>query len=210
MSRQGKIASLPFRLRKQVNDRLRDGQKAPKILAWLNTEPEAIAVWEEDFEGAPCTEQNLSEWRRGGYRDYLREREKLDHLEALTDFAREVADRAKGDLADGAAAILTGQIVSGFEALAEEGGMPLDKAAAAVANLRSGDVAKGRLDLAKEKHRLSEKRLELDRQKFERATCEAVLKAAKSPEIQAILSSGKSKTIQLELLHEQLFGKRPA
>jgi hypothetical protein len=70
MSRQGKIASLPYRLRKQVNERLRDGQKAPKILAWLNAEPEAIAVWEEDFEGAPCTEQNLSEWRRGGYRTF--------------------------------------------------------------------------------------------------------------------------------------------
>jgi hypothetical protein len=210
MARQGKIAKLPFRLRKQVCERLHDGQLSPEILSWLNAQPEAIAVWQRDFEGVPCSPQNLSEWRLGGYKDYLRDREEIDNIKALTDFAMEVAQSAGADLADGATAIVCGQIVKSFQSIASEGQIPLDKAAKAVAALRMSGVAKGNLELSKDKHKLSEKRHDLDREKFERGVCEAVLKAAKLPEVQQILNSGKSKAVQLDLLHAQLFGKAPA
>lgn len=189
---------------------MRDGQKTKQILEWLNPLAEAKIVWEREFEGVPCSAQNLSEWRLGGYKDFLRERERLDALESLTDFAVELAEKSGTGLADGAAAIIAGQIVSSFEQIAEEeGGLSLDKAAFAIAALRDGNLASKKLELARDKHELSEKKAELDREKFERQTCEAIMKAAKSPEIQAILGSGKSKSVQLDLIHEQLFGKDP-
>jgi len=214
MARQGKIARLPFRLRKEVNERLHDGQKSSAILIWLNGEKEAKRVWELDFEGVPASAQNISEWRLGGFKDWLCERSRLDNVEALTDFALQVAQRSGSDLADGAAAILAGQIVSSLEQIAdadsEGGGMSLEKVAFAVAALREGDLGKQKLKLAQDKHILATERAKLDREKFERQTCEAVLKAAKSKEIQEILGSGKSKSVQLDLLHDQLFGKAPA
>lgn len=212
MARQGKIARLPHRLRKQVNTRLRDGEAARKLLAWLNAQPDAIAVWDAEFEGVPASPQNLSEWRLGGFKEYLRERDKLDAITTLSDYALEVAERSGASLADGAAAIIAGQIVKSFETLAdtEESGLSLDKAAFAVAALRTGDHAKEKHQLAEKKHLLAEKRTDLDREKFERLTCEAVYKAGKSKEIQAILGSGETKAVQLDLIHEQLFGKAPA
>lgn len=212
MARQGKIARLPHRLRKQVNNRLRDGETARKLLSWLNAQPDAITVWNAEFEGVPASAQNLSEWRLGGFKEYLRERDKLDAITTLSDYALEIAERTGASLADGAAAIIAGQIVKSFETLADtdEGGLSLDKAAFAVAALRTGDHAKEKLTLAKQKHKLSTEKIALDREKFERLQCEAVYKAAKSKEIQAILGSGETKAVQLDLIHEQLFGKAPA
>lgn len=210
MARQGKIARLPHRLRKEVNTRLRDGQTAKQILTWLNAENDAIAVWDAEFEGVAASAQNLSEWRLGGYKDFLRERDRLDAITALSDYAMELAEKSGASLGDGAAAIIAGRIVNSFEQIAEEeGGLTLDKAAFAVAALRTGDLGNKKHKLAKEKHELATEKAKLDREKFERQTCEAVMKAAKSKEIQEILCSGKTKTVQLDLIHEQLFGKNP-
>jgi Na+/phosphate symporter len=121
----------------------------------------------------------------------------------------EIAERSGASLADGAAAIIAGQIVKSFEDLEADGGMTLDKAAFAVAALRDGDLGKQKHKLAEEKHRLATEKAQLDREKFERQTCEAVMKAGKSKEIQEILGSGKTKAVQLDLIHAQLFGKAP-
>ncbi len=209
MARQGKVARLPYRLKKEVNERLRDGQPARKILAWLNKQPGAISIWAEYFSEQPATAQNLSEWRDGGYKEYLAEIAELESVEQLTDYALQIAERSGASLADGAAAIVAGQIVKSFKEISDEGGMPLDKAAFAVAALQAGNLGKEKLELAKGKHALAEKKATLDREKFESMACEAVLKAAKSKEIQNILGSGETKAVQLDLIHEQLFGKAP-
>jgi len=67
MTRNGKIARLPNAIRNELNERLLDGERAVTLVAWLNGLPQVQAVMREVFEGRPVTEDNLSQWRNGGY-----------------------------------------------------------------------------------------------------------------------------------------------
>jgi len=70
-ARTGKIARLPDALREQLNQRLINGARAKDLVAWLNNIPEVKAILAEFFGGKPIREQNISEWRAGGYQDWL-------------------------------------------------------------------------------------------------------------------------------------------
>jgi hypothetical protein len=84
-TRRGKIARLPRPIRETLNRRLSDGEMAQPLLAWLNAQPEVQSVLNQQFEGRPITEQNLSEWRHGGYIDW-------EQKEALRESIREVVE----------------------------------------------------------------------------------------------------------------------
>ena len=71
MSRNGKIANLPEHLREQINSRLHDGEPVVRLVDWLNGLPEVQAVMAQHFGGRPLKSQNLSEWKSGGYQDWL-------------------------------------------------------------------------------------------------------------------------------------------
>src|ERR1700735_2174125 len=71
MTRTGKIARLPREIRDQLNQRLNDGQSGRRLVTWLNSLPEVQQVLAANFDGRPLTEQNLSEWKAGGYLDWL-------------------------------------------------------------------------------------------------------------------------------------------
>jgi hypothetical protein len=71
MARTGKIAHLPHHLREQLNRRLADGEPGVRLLAWLNSLPEVQAILARDFAGRPINPPNLSEWKQGGYEDWL-------------------------------------------------------------------------------------------------------------------------------------------
>jgi hypothetical protein len=216
MARIGKIARLPHSLREEVNRRLLDGQGGPEILAWLNAHPEAAVVLRESFGGEPFNAENLSAWRLGGYRDWLARRDKSENLKTLSAFARDLAGSG-GHIADGAAAIIAGQILEALEHVAEappddasgEAADPakrLAQMASAIASLQSAGIARQRLDLDKRKARQKDSALQLAREKFERQTIEAFLKWAKSQEAAAILESGKPRHVQMGLLRELMFG----
>src|SRR5215471_659894 len=64
----GKISRLPEAIRTQLNHRLANGQCADVILAWLNSLPEVKVVLDADFNGQPISDQNLSEYRKRGFR----------------------------------------------------------------------------------------------------------------------------------------------
>jgi hypothetical protein len=70
MSRTGKIARLPKELREQLNRRLDDQEPAAQLAEWLNARPEVQAVLKDQFAGRPISEQNVSDWRNGGFRDW--------------------------------------------------------------------------------------------------------------------------------------------
>src|SRR4051812_31209412 len=74
-TRLGKIARLPASIREQINQQLFNGLQGKQIIAWLNPLPEVQRVITEQFAGVPVSDNNLSEWRRGGYQDWLRQRE---------------------------------------------------------------------------------------------------------------------------------------
>jgi hypothetical protein len=68
---RGKIGRLPHGIQVEVNCRLRDGARGRAVAEWLNGLPEVQAVLAREFEGKPVREQNVSEWRKGGYQHWL-------------------------------------------------------------------------------------------------------------------------------------------
>lgn len=220
-TRTGKIARLPHGLREEVNRRLLDGQTSRTILGWLNKHAEAIAIWERDFEGVPASAQNLSEWKLGGWKEWRDRKERVENLKTLSSFASDLA-KAGGSIADGAASILSGQILEALEQagnLAITGGSDdaerdpnegLAKMAGAIASLQKATVSRGKLELDKKRVNQSEKRLALDLQKFEAQTVAKFFDWARSPEAQSILDSGKPKDAILADLRTLMFGTRPA
>ena len=72
---RGKIGQLSPELREQVNLRLERGHREAPIVAWLNSLPEVQAMLKNEFEGKPIREQNLSDWRKHGFKDWLRLRQ---------------------------------------------------------------------------------------------------------------------------------------
>jgi len=221
MARQGKIARLPHDLREEVNRRLLDGETSRTILKWLNAQPSAVKVWDELFEGAPASAQNLSEWRAGGYAEWRKQRDKVENLKTLSSFASNLA-KAGGSIADGAAAVIGGQILEALEAagnLAVTGGSddaekdPLDglaKMASAVASLQKAGTAKGKLELEKKRVGQKDRQLDLDEAKFEKQTVTKFFEWARTPEAQAILDSGNPRDVILADLRSLMFGSRPA
>lgn len=75
MSRIGKIARLPHFLRSQLNQRIEDGEPGRPLLEWLNALPAVQETLAEHFGGRPISEQNLSEWKQGGFKDWQRHQE---------------------------------------------------------------------------------------------------------------------------------------
>jgi hypothetical protein len=82
--RNGKIARLPAVLREALNRALARGVNGPDLLDWLNDLPEIQALLRREFKGQPISPQNLSQWRQGGFRDWLR---KQEAREVLCEFA---------------------------------------------------------------------------------------------------------------------------
>ena len=78
-NRIGKIARLPHAIRAEVNRRLLDGQTGDEIAAWLNRLPAVTARMKVHFDSRPVTAGNVSNWRMGGFKDYLREAEARRH-----------------------------------------------------------------------------------------------------------------------------------
>ena len=71
-TRTGKIARLPKPLRDQLNQRLENGEPGTSLVQWLNQLPEVQKIITEQFAGLPIRPQNLSEWRKGGYLEWIR------------------------------------------------------------------------------------------------------------------------------------------
>lgn len=107
MTRTGKIARLPRETREKLNRKLRDGRQGGQLIPWLNSLPQVKAVLDKDFEGYPITKQNLSEWRLGGYREWLTQQEIVSRARSLAGDAREIIDAAQGRLSDHLATVLT-------------------------------------------------------------------------------------------------------
>jgi len=83
MTRNGKIARLPGHIRAALNQRLDNGEEGPALLRWLNRQPDVQESIRDDFGGASITEQNLSEWRLGGFREWQLRRELIEHARHL-------------------------------------------------------------------------------------------------------------------------------
>jgi hypothetical protein len=82
-ARTGKIARLPDPIRQELNHRLDNGALGRDLVAWLNALPEVQRVLAERFSGHPITDDNISQWRHGGFQDWLRQDERRVRLHEL-------------------------------------------------------------------------------------------------------------------------------
>ena len=161
MGRYGKIARLPRDLRDQLNRRLDDGEPGVQIVNWLNELPEVQAVLSRNFDGRKINEQNLTEWKAGGYRNWQALQEMLAQTREMAADAVELTRATSGKLSDHLAAILAA-LVANWD------GEPTDEFRTKlralrelcqdIVNLRRGDhsgarlfMEQGRLDQEREK-----------------------------------------------------------
>ncbi len=84
-ARTGKIARAPFETRTRVNEMIRDGATAARIIKFLES---------KDIFGV--NEQNITNWRAGGYQDWLKEQSRLDDMKAKREFALEIVRQNEG------------------------------------------------------------------------------------------------------------------
>ncbi|HSY42931.1 MAG TPA: hypothetical protein VK811_03410, partial [Candidatus Acidoferrum sp.] len=95
-NRNGKIARLPRALRDRINLALYNRYPAKDLAHALNQMPEVKAVLAQYFDGKPLRPQNISEWKQGGYRDWLHHRQILEQQSELTANAKDLSDTANG------------------------------------------------------------------------------------------------------------------
>ena len=158
MNRKGKVACLPLELRQGINTRLRDGETGGGLVAWLNGLPEVQAVMAAEFEGAPIREQNITEWRRGGYLDWLDAEDSFEVVHRLRDGGAEFLEDEKEEEADLGKAME--YYLSSRNALATKRAGALEgkekwalweRMCLEVARLRQGDIQAGKLELSEER-----------------------------------------------------------
>jgi hypothetical protein len=87
-TRVGKIARLPKVIREELNRRLEDGALGTEMVAWLNGLPEVQCILAEQFGGRLISNQNLSDWRHGGYHEWVFSRDSRIQLREMMDEAQ--------------------------------------------------------------------------------------------------------------------------
>jgi len=112
-ARNGKIARLPRDIRDQLNQRLEQSEQSPQLLDWLNALPETQKIVQTDFAGVPISPQNLSQWRQGGFQEWLARRDLSEDAREVRHLSEELDDEdSQSVLADDAAVVLSARFGS--------------------------------------------------------------------------------------------------
>ncbi len=177
MTRNGKIARLPKHIRLDLNHRLDDGEQARQLVDWLNGLPDVHQVLKSQFGSRPISEQNLSEWRQGGYLDWLQHQESCDLVQRLTEQSEDLEPGAQErPLSDRFATLLAVELARASEALLKEVSDPrerwqrLREFLQALSQLRQNDGHAARLQIEQERWEREKDRL--DAQERDRETKE--------------------------------------
>ena len=183
MTRNGKIARLARAIRDELCRRLQDGESGVRLVAWLNGLPDTQRVLATDFGGRPISEQNLCEWKAGGYRDWLARQETLSQARELAADARELTAATDGKLTDHLATVLAARYAA---ALAGWDGEITDEfrrklrvlrnLCQDIVELRRGDHSGARLNLEQEQ-------LEREREKTEEEVVEHFKRWAENQQV---------------------------
>ena len=207
---RGKIGSLPFRLREQVNLRLLDGQVDSEILPWLNALAEVQSRMEDRFNSEPISAMNLSSWRTGPYQRWLEERKEIAATKELANFSAGLADAAGGRMSAGAKAIATGRIMARLQKMGDDTKLEtLLDTIRAVKDLHAGDVADSKVNLEQQRMQQSERQLVLQEDKFRLEVGTLILKHIADAEVQRIAASKADQSVKMDQLILHIWGSRP-
>jgi hypothetical protein len=95
-TRNGKIAQLPKDVREELNRRLENGCRGNRLVKWLNELPAVKEILREQFDDRPISHQNLSQWREGGYADWLRHQGTQEQIRWVVERSEDV-DKVEGN-----------------------------------------------------------------------------------------------------------------
>lgn len=212
----GKIARLPARLREEVCRRLHDGETGPVILAWLNGTPEAQDICHRLFDGEPISPQNLSAWRAGGFEKWKAEQQAIRRTQERAAHSLALAKASGGNLAEGAIAQLTGEVmemVEEFALLREAGGEIDPKLLTSINNsliaARARELETQTLALKERQAAQKDIELGLKQDEFELKYVAKFIEHAADKRAHDIATGTGSKEVKMEQLRELLFGRKP-
>lgn len=196
-ARKGKVARLPAEIRAEINQRLYDGQTGKRIIAWLHT-PLAC-----DGNPGSITEQNLSEWRAGGYQDWLKSEAQMDGIRRRAELSMRMAQAAGGSLAQSFVTRLAGQMDEQIDSLSED---DLLKMRPIIDTLLEAE----RMRLMKLKVEQKDAEIAMSRERFQRDTAELFLKWFDDKVAREIAQSSEGREVKLDKLVTAMWGERPA
>jgi hypothetical protein len=215
MARTGKIARLPRDLRAQLNTRLQDGHDGKQIVQWLNSLPDVKKVLAARFDSRPINEQNLSDWRLGGYQEWLAHEDILAQVGDLADNQHELATVAPGQsLADHLAAAISFRFAAILAAQGQQFDEPargqlrlLTRLCQAAVKLRRSDQNAARLKIETQRWELArsqmtEERAETVLRKQRDALAAPIWAAVKAGERAVEFGGGKAARFAAEMLRE--------
>jgi hypothetical protein len=196
MSRQrvGKVARLPAEIREQINRRLYDGQTGKQIIKWLST---------QKCDGNPgdITDSNMTQWRKGGYQEWLKDETQVERTRQRAELAMRLAKAAGGNVAQSIIARMAGDIDEKLDSLSDEDVLKL----------------KPILDTMNEAEKMRLKKIEVEqkgealdilRQKFQRDTAKLFLKWYTSQKAKDIADQPESGSDEkVERLGRLMFGE---
>src|SRR5438034_1048840 len=119
-TRIGKIARLPKEIREQLNQRLENGELGTALIMWLNTLPEVQKILAEQFAGQAIRAQNLSQWKNGGYQDWLRHQLLREQTRWTTEQSKDLesdTDANSISIAENVALVMSAELAIHVQAL---------------------------------------------------------------------------------------------
>ncbi len=207
-TRNGRIARLPREIREELNRRLDEGEEGRSLVTWLNQLPEVIARNEAEHEGKSIRPQNLSEWRKGGYQDWIARQQIIEIAGSLSEEAATWESEGRAPLADtlahwvaGRYALATREMTTadGSDAWESLRGFCRD-----LVELRKGDHSAQRL-------RLERERLQWERERDQQRLDEQFWEWAAQPENRDRICRGyKTPGAQAQILRKLFFGDTEA
>jgi hypothetical protein len=208
MTRTGKIARLQRSVREELNRRLRDGEQGKSLVGWLNGLPSVKEALKEQFNSRPISEQNLSEWKQGGYTEWLAHQDALERAQNLSADAAELSATG-GALGEHLAIALTARYAA---LLAQWDGdsngaiaqnvRTLRALCTDIVELRRGDHSAARLKVEQE-------RLQLERAKDEQHIQERFEKWLQQPEVKNRICGSKLTPEERQKRLRQIFNLAP-
>ena len=179
---RSKIGRLPFAIRNELNERIRDGAQGSDLLIWLNGLKETKKILRE-LKSSMVNAQNLTDWRSTGYKDWLEDQNDADRIRRLAEVSQTLATAAGGNVAGVGCSIATAKIMDALESADDD---KIADLSTALVKLRASENAAQKVALAEEKNAIQKEQLELNRAKFERDTTRLFIKWAQSKDAIAL------------------------
>jgi hypothetical protein len=197
---------MPADIRREVCRRLADNETAQSVIEWLETQPAARAVLDEQFDGAKVLPQNLSEWKRNPeFVRFVKQRDDVANAKGYCEFSLDMA-KAGGGINSGSVAVIGGKILQMLEDAEPETALALVKG---VDSLRKREQEDAKQALRKRVVDQNDRKLSLAEDQFQARTCEIFLKWYEDIRVKDIMAQKAEKPVIISNLRKAFFGEKP-